>query len=301
MKANKIGSMRIIHFLLILIYISNGNAAYAQATPKEKLGSIVQLTVYNNADNSRTALVNIIAFDKVLKKRHQAKVANINIYTVFEGAQKLILSTHTGMNGKAEIVLPSNLPIDTGNNYDVIAKIENDPVYDNGESEARFKNAKLTLTLKQEDTIKTATATLTEKDKNGKDVPVNNVEIGFFAKRLFGAMPVAEDNKVTTDANGQAVFNFPKINTIPGDEKGNMDIVARVSDNEKYGNIESVSASNWGVPVQIEKNPFPRVLWGASAPPALVVTICTLFGGIWSIFIFMLLQLRKISREKYIS
>ena len=290
--------MKTIHLLLAIAFIINGFAVKAQSTPKEKMGSIVQLTVYNNTDNTRTALVNVIAVDKVLNKRHQAKVANINIYTIYEGSEKLIFATRTALNGKVEVVLPSNLPLDTGNNYDVIAKLENDPVYDNGEASVHFKTAKLTLSLKQEDTIKTATATLTEKDKNGKDIPVKDAEIGFFAKRLFGAMPVAEDNKATTDANGEAVFTFPKVISIPGDDKGNMDIVVKLSDNEKYGNIEAKAPSKWGMPVAIEKNPFPRVLWGASAPPALVITICILFGGIWSIFAFMLIQLRKISTEK---
>src|ERR1019366_1319739 len=100
--------------------------------------------------------------------------------------------------------LPADLPLDTGNNYYVIAKIENDPLYENSEEEVHFKKASLILNLKQADTMKTATAILTEKDKNGKDVPVKGAEIGFYVQRLFGTMPVAEDFKVTTDDNGEA-------------------------------------------------------------------------------------------------
>ena len=297
MKENRIRTMKTINFLLVIAFIIIGFAVKAQSTPKEKQGSIVQLTVHNNADKTMTAMVNVIAIDKVKNQRHAAKVANINIYTLYEGSQKLIIATRTALNGKVEVILPSNLPLDTGNNYDVIAKLENDPAYDDGEASAHFKTAKLTVILTQKDTLKTATATLSEKDKNGKDIPVKDAEIGFFAKRLFGAMQVAEDNKVTTDANGEAAFTFPKVGNIPGDDKGNMDVVVKLSDNEKFGNIEAEAPSKWGVPVAIEKNPFPRVLWGSSAPPALVLTICLLFGGIWSIFIFMLIQLRKISTE----
>jgi hypothetical protein len=180
----------------------------------------------------------------------------------------------------------------------VIAKIENDPVYENTEEEVHFKYATLTLNLKQADTLKTAIAKLTERGKDGKLTGVKGAEIGFYVRRLFGTMPVSEDYKVTTDDSGEAVFAFPKINNIPGNAKGDMDIVVKVADNERFGNIASISSSRWGVPVPIDKNPFPRVLWASSAPHALVITICVLFGGIWSIFIFMFYQLRKIKTEK---
>ena len=298
MKTNNINRFNTIIALVSIAFACLGFKMHAQAPQGEKMRASIQLTVTNKADHNIYASVFIVATGSGQKKRMPAKSAKVNFYTESQGAEKLIQSAVTGANGRAEVLLPNNLPIDTGNNYYVTAKIENDPLYENTDENVHFKTAKLTLNLVQKDTMRTAIATLTEKGKDGKEIPIKDAEIGFYVQRLFGTMPVAEDYKSNTDDSGKAVFTFPKAITIPGNVKGDMDIVVKLSDNEKYGNIEAKSPSGWGVPVPVETNPFPRVLWASSAPPALVITICILFGGIWSIFIFMLIQLRKISTEE---
>ncbi len=281
-------------FALTLMLI--GYAVSAQTS--EKMNPSIQLSVTTKADHSMSASVFVTANSKAVKKRQPAGNAKINFYTTANGTEKLLGSTVTEGNGKAEITFKEALLLDTGNNYTVIAKIENDPMYENTDEDVHFKKANLTINLKQQDTLKLAIAKITSTDKNGKEIPVKNTELSFFIQRLFGAMPIVEDNKVTTDENGEATFTFPKSITIPGDEKGNFIVVAKLIDNETYGNIETHGKINWGVPVPFEKNPFPRALWEANAPPALVITICLIFGSVWSIYFFMFMQLGKIKKDK---
>ena len=71
-----------------------------------------------------------------------------------------------------------------------------------------------------------------------------------------------------------------------------------IEDNDSYGTVESKSSTNWGVVVPLEKDPFPRAIWGAKAQWGMIITLTILYGGVWSSYIFMAFQLRKIKKEE---
>jgi hypothetical protein len=158
-----------------------------------------------------------------------------------------------------------------------------------------YKNANLTLSLNPLDTTRLITARVTEIGKDGKELPVKGAEVKFYVQRLFGFMPASDDNNIVTDDNGNSYFTFPK--TIAGDSAGVITIVARLEDNEQFGNVENKVASSWGTVLAIVKDPFPRALWEPYAPLPLVITITMLFGGVWFIYFFISSQLRKIKKE----
>jgi hypothetical protein len=111
-------------------------------------------------------------------------------------------------------------------------------------------------------------------------------------------MPLGEEATATTDDQGMATFNFP--DGINGDEIGKIVIVARIIDNDVYGNIETNASTSWGNRLVIEKNPFPRALWEPRAPISLIATFCVIFGGIWFTYGFVFYLLVKIEiNSKY--
>lgn len=270
--------------------------APAQDQPKAtgKSEATIVLSYYKKADMSKTAVA-IIKAKNEKGKFVPAKNAKVNFYAVQDKEQKLIQSANTDNKGTATIVLQKNLPLDENQAFTIVAKIENDNLYENTEEKMHFKEANLTLNLNPQDTNQVVSAKVMVTDKDGKEVPVKGAELKFYVKRMFGNMPAAEDYTVTTDENGLASYKFPK--NIPGDTAGVITVAARMEDNDTFGNVENSSATSWGTPLAIIKDPFPRAVWGVYAPWGIVITLSILFGGVWSTYIFIVAQLIAIKKE----
>ncbi len=158
-----------------------------------------------------------------------------------------------------------------------------------------MKKANLILSLAEMDTARTVKARLTQVEPDRKEVPVPKATVSFYVQRLFGLMPAGEENTAETDENGEAILLFPK--GIPGDERGNLTIVARVEEHELLGSMEAQADARWGTPVLAEKDPFPRALWEPRAPIQMIMTFSILFGGVWMTYCFVFYQLFKIRKE----
>lgn len=279
--------VNIVLFAVINLFCIN---VFAQ----DKSASSIQLTYNKKVDQTRT----IVA--KVKGKNEDKKfvpVANVKVNFYFQNKkeEQLIKGVTTDMKGNAELVLPKEFPLDDENYFTIIGKIENDSKYEDAEEQVHYIDASFSIKVDPKDTGRLVTAMVTSIDNKGKEVPVKGAEVSFYVQRLFGTMPASEDYKVTTDRSGEVEFNLPK--DIAGDTLGNLIIVARMEDNPQFGNVETKVSAPWAVALIPEKNPFPRALWEPKAPPALVITISTLFGGVWFTYFFMFWQLRRIKRE----
>ncbi len=294
MKTHK-PKLRSILFTVTFIVIGFMYSTAENTAEKEKLSSSVQLSFHKKADQSKIIGVKVTAKTKD-NKREPAKNATIKFYAQNKDGQKNIGKCTTNSEGKSEMVLPKELPMDTGMSYHIVAKIENDAMYDNSEEEIRFKEAKVVVKLNAADTNRNVTATVMTIGNDGKEKPVKDVAVKFYIQRMFGTMPAAEDNVLNTDENGVAVFNYPK--EIPGGSTGNITVVARIEDNEMFGSVDASADVNWGNIVAAEKNPFPRALWEPYAPPSLILVFVILFGGVWLTYMYIFYNMYKISKDK---
>lgn len=287
--------IRIIAFLLAINIF--WNISYAQNEQQEpgKKQAMVQLSFYKNAEQSRFIIANVTA------KNDSGKLVfvqgiKISFYALGLTGKSFIQEASTNEGGKASIPFPKEIPADTSG-VTIIARIENDKVYDNTEVQASVKEASLVLSLSERDSLKLITAFASETMANGEQRPAPGVEVSFGIKRLFGIMPLGEEATATTDDQGLATFSFPK--EIKGDEKGDVVIVGKITDHEIYGNVEATTSTQWGAQLVVEKNPFPRALWEPRAPIVLIVSFSIIFGGIWITYGIVFFQIIKIKREKY--
>jgi hypothetical protein len=287
--------MKIKRLVLPLAILFSGLAiAQDPAKSSEKREATIQLAYYKKADMTRTAVATVKARDKE-GKFASTKNARVSFYVTQDKNLQLLQKVVTNAKGQATILLQGNLPVDTGRFFTITAKIENDSLYEDAEEKVRYKDVNLTLTLNPKDTAQNASVLVTQTGKDGKEVPVKDVDVKFYVQRLFGNMPAADDYTVTTDENGTATFKYPK--GIPGDTLGNLNVVARIEDNDKFGNIESKTNATWGAPLIVDKDPFPRALWEPYAPFPLVITISILFGGVWITYFIIFSQMVKIKKE----
>jgi len=273
-------------------------AARSQSQSQDKSETSIELSYYKNADMTKTVLAIVTAKNED-EKFIPAKNIQVNFYVIHDKEQLLLKSANTDIKGQAVIELQNDLPLDDSLYFTIVAKIENDNLYDDAEEKVHYKEANLTLNLNSQDTARLLTVKVTELGKDGKEIPVKDAELKIYVQRLFGYMPAEEDNITYTDENGEASFAFPK--NIPGDTAGIITVAARMEDNEQFGNVEYKATGSWGTVLAVDKDPFPRGLWEPYAPLPLIITISTLFGGVWVIYFFIFYQLRKISKEKQLS
>jgi len=297
----KKSSINCKHFLketALVIVITSLFCSFVIAQDKsksqDKSEATIELSYYKKADMSKTAVA-VIKAKNSNGKFVPAKNARVNFYVTHDKEQQLLKSVNTDNKGKAIIVLPQNMPLNEDLSFTIVAKIDNDNLYEDTEEKIHYKEANLTLNLNPHDTLRLGTAKITEIGKDGKEIPVKGVDLKFYVQRLFGLMPASEDNTIKTDEKGEVSFAFPK--NIPGDTLGVITVVARVEDNEQFGNVENRANTPWGTPLATERNTSQRALWEPHAPLPLIIIITTIFGGVWCTYLFIFFQLRNIKKE----
>ena len=152
-------------------------------------------------------------------------------------------------------------------------------------------SAKISLSFSEKDSVRQVTANLTNAGTAVKDI-----DIHFYVKKSFGLLPL-EGDFTTTDENGEASVDFPT--DLPGDVSGNVIVIARVEDDEKLGNLETMKTVNWGIPVKAESGVAVRSLSssGDNAPWPLTITVTSLVVIVWGIIFYILYQLILIKKE----
>lgn len=275
--------------------ISNSTTAQVDTADQHKKESSVELSFYKNSDLSKTisALSTTTGEDN---KWIPATNLFINFYSPKESGIVLLKSVLSNTNGISILRLPDDLAKDAQGFYRVIAKIENNSLYQDAEELIEFKEANLSLKFNPGDSAHQATVLVTETGNTGIEIPVIETEVSFFVQRLFGAMPANEEFVVSTDENGKAIFSYPQ--DIMGDHSGKITLIAKIVNNKLFGTVETKSDAPWGMILPVETNPFPRALFMPRAPLQLIITLVVIFAGIWITYFFIFYQLKKISKEE---
>jgi mono/diheme cytochrome c family protein len=152
------------------------------------------------------------------------------------------------------------------------------------------KNKLVKINLSYDAKTNKITVTSVANEKTGV-VALKDAEISLFATRYFGRIQI--DNSTRTDANGVAVFTFPK--DLPGDKKGSVQLVVKVND-ETYGEIQSVKKMQIGIPTDKPSLRADRAIWNVvSKAPYWIIFLYTL-GVLVFVFVlaYLLYSLSKI-------
>ena len=235
---------------------------------------------------------------KVGRKFQPVPNIPVNVYLNEEGEKNLLGKITTAANGEGRIALPASFK----NAWDSLTELKfvASSIPAKGEealaADITIKKAILVIDTLNEDGARSVTAQLKEKVGN-EWVAVKDVEMKLGVKRLLSSLSVGEAETYTADSTGLASAVF-KRDSMPGDEKGNIILVAAVEDNDSYGNLVVEKTVPWGRTIQAEGYFWHRTLWstGDRAPIWLLAIALAILIGVWGTLIYLVRQLFKIKK-----
>ncbi len=282
----------------ILLLITNKTYSQSVADSSSKMSVKIKLN-YKKSNDARSLKVSVSR--KENKKNIPVNEVIVNFY--MNEVKKYNPTNGTGWIGNVvtdeegegivEIYNTFNKITAGMHEYTFIARVFNDPRYEDTQEEITIKDAKIILTFTNDDSVTKATAKLIEI-KDSAEVLVPETELKLCIKRTFSLLPIGDEVK-STDDKGEVSSELPF--DIPADPHGNLTVVARVEDNENYGTVETFQDISWNVLPNIEVND-KRSLWssGRNAPLSLVFTSVSIIMVVWGVIIYLVFQLFKIPK-----
>lgn len=276
---------------LILFATAFGEMQAQDSLPSAKILSLRYFLPQNNAP-----YLELNTQKKTGKKLEPVKHVPVNVYFNEVAETNLLGKIITSTNGTGRMAFPASFK----NTWDSLTefKFVAASVPARGEeplnAEITIKKAILVIDTLPEEGTRTVTAQL--KEKAGKEwVPVKDIEMKLMIKRLLGDLSVGDAETYTADSTGIASAGFIR-DSLPGNEKGQLTLVAKVEDNDSYGNLVAEKKVAWGKPVKAEAYVWHRTLWatGNRAPAWLLLIASSVIIGVWGTLIYLVFQLVKI-------
>jgi hypothetical protein len=284
-------------FMYFILIITGVQAQDSLA--KESILSIK----YFSVDNNIPYLV-VQSQTKLGKKYTPVKNVSVQLFIDSDSSNvNLLGKLTTGEKGEAKFILPASVKelwsSSAQHNFIATAAAMKDQIaigFDETKTELPITKSKIIIDTSTDEAAKNITVTVTEL-KNGEWVPAKNVEMKIGVRRLSSILSAGDEETYTTDSTGHAVAEFKK-DSLPGDEKGNIILVAKVEDNELYGNLIIEKSVPWGVYKRFENNFNKRSLWATrfKTPIWLLFMAYSIVAGVWGVLIYLVWQIIKIKK-----
>ncbi|HEX6845845.1 MAG TPA: hypothetical protein VF144_02650 [Chitinophagaceae bacterium] len=187
---------------------------------------------------------------------------------------------------------PDQLTTDAEGQLNFKASFGGKDSIESAEESVTVKRARLEITPIKEDSLLTVKVKLIDLS-TGTETAVPETDLGVFVKRLFSSLKLGEGK---TDEAGEATIEIP--NNLPGDDKGNITLIARLDESEAYGNLEASVEQQWGTPVSHELKDLPRALWSPHPPVWMLITFVILMSAVWGHYIVIIVQLIRLRKEE---
>ena len=209
--------------------------------------------------------------------------------------------TSTGIAGKSKTDQEGNatfklavagLPADKEGMVAYTAKFAGNAKYPAAEASFSAKPAKIHLFFSIEDSVRMLKVTATQKNEKGEDVSIPKETVLIYIPRLFSLLKIGE---IALDENGTGTLEFPK--EIVGDTLGNLVVMAKIEEHDKFGFVQGQNVINWGVHKQYYKAEVPsRELWTPIAPLWMIITLLIMLAGVWAHYMYAVYELVMIKR-----
>jgi hypothetical protein len=287
--------MRFRKYLLLLVLMVSGLLLAAQEVqeevpaeeePIEPVMELIYLKDTEGKINLRSTMVNYV-------NRLPVPLPGLGI-DFFAGEDSLVAlgSLITDAEGLAVLELEGehDLPVSADGSVRYFAEYPGTDNIFSAEYEVYINDVNLEMSLDLVDSVKTVSLRAYSL-VDGEEVAVADEDVYIYVKRMFRDLPVAED---FLDENGEYMTEIP--DDIPGDAEGNIEIIARFNDHYLFGTVEKRQTMQWGVPAEYDFAVSKRTLWTQIAPLWMVITLSILLLGVWSHYMYVVIQLFKLRR-----
>ena len=275
----------------VFAWSQNDTSTVADKKESNTYSPLIEFTSVQKQDNSIDLKASVKA--KIAGTLTKMEGLKMEFYTGADTSLKKLGEVVTDRNGIAILNSKADqLVADAEGKLDFKTVFSGRDSIEAAEEVLSIKRARLEMTPIKEDSILTVKLKLVDLSA-GTETPVPETDLGVYVKRMFSNLKVGEGK---TDENGEAIIEIPT--TLPGDANGNITLIASVSENETYGNLEASSAQQWGVAVSDEVKELPRALWSPYPPVWMLVTFVILMGTVWGHYIVIIVQLFRLRKEE---
>ncbi len=288
----KLTSMKKLKYICLSIIFSVfiTDLAFSQAA---KNNLILGLGYFN--DNNQQQYLKANTKTKINGKFQPVAGIGLRFYINSESADNLLGKTVTNEKGQANMLISAAAKDEWNKSrkHSFLAISDSSGLYDAVQTSFDLTKARIKIDTAADRNI---TAVITEY-KDSLWTPVKGVDLKIAVKRLGGDLNVSETPSYTTDSLGAISAEF-KRNDLPGDSAGNLIIIAKVEDNDVYGNLTTEKSVPWGKPTQYisefnKRSLFARRGW---SPLWLEWMAYSVIALVWGVLVYLFLQIRKLKR-----
>lgn len=168
-------------------------------------------------------------------------------------------------------------------------------------TELDVRPAKISIDTSNIDGTRTVNV-LVSAFENGEWIPAKEVEVKIGVSRLGGQLRIGEEESYTTDSLGQVAAEF-QLDSLPADDvKNNIVLVAKIEDNDLFGNLSINKKVAWGSFYKRESNFGKRTLYATRThtPIWLLFMAYSIIALVWGVIIYLIVQLvaiRKLGKQ----
>ncbi len=274
----------IVTGIMILLILTSSH--YAMAQDDSKIQTVLKLE-YFHADSVQKLIATLRA--KVDGRYRPLADMEINFNFSQDSKETSMGNSLTNERGNVTLSIPDNI-ISTGGDkgiYTFNASFSGKDNYDKASAHTSMKPLRLEMSFFQKDQEKMVSLKAFENGKDNQWVPVENLDIQFYVPRTFSLLKVGQ----ASITNGLASLAFPT--SIPGNQLGYLTIVAKVEENNIYGNVEASGTINWGKPLPPLKI-IKRGLGDTNAPLWMVYTLIVLLSLVWFHYMYVIFTVFRI-------
>ncbi len=284
-----------ISILLLAAFFAGAINVFAQDSTKKEL--VVNVGYYMT--NNKLVYLLVSTKTKIDKKFQPVKNSIIDLYLDSAAEKNLVAKVTTDETGKAKAVIPPGLKTawESSSDHKFLAVAEASKDFDKTESEATVTKTKLSIDTASDGETRSIIVSVSAL-KGSKWVPAKDVEMKVGISRMGGILSAGDDPTYTTDSSGSVTVELKK-DSLPGDEKGNIVLVAKVEENDIYGNLSLEKTVPWGVAFKPDNDFFnQRTLWTTRnrTPIWLLFMAYSIMLGVWGTILYLVGQMIKIKK-----
>lgn len=269
-------------------------ATTAIAQDGEKKDLMLSVSYFNN--NNHTQYLVAHTKCKIDGKFKPIPDIEVSFYiTNDSSATNLLGKSTTSEKGEAYLLIPPSAKNEwkKGAKQTFAVASTATKVFDQTKASSDIVKAKLKLDTTADRKI---SVTLLEL-KDTTWTAVKGVDMKVAIKRMGGDLNVSETATYTTDSTGAIAAEF-KRDSLPGDLNGNLTLIAKVEDNDTYGNLTTEQIVPWGAKSEFLSRYDRRTLFArrGHSPIWLEMMAYSIILAVWVILVFLIGQIRKIKR-----